>query len=136
MRSTRKDYRPLADEHLDRLKADSRPIINSVGQMLLPARTVYDLVMEVIDLREEVFRLQLCETVEQIIAQELDDDEVDHLAIEWPSDTWCVADMRSSRVIPKPAFPCADTARLPEQDVRDDSTPKNEGRRLPPLDPE
>jgi len=131
MRVLRKDYRPIADSKLDKLKADVLPILGTLGHMTLPASTVYRLVMEVIDSREEIFRLQLCETVDQILNDELDDEE-DLLAFRWPDD-YCIGDDAVSGVF-KPAFPCKDTERIPETIVREPWPSEHEGRRMPRVD--
>ena len=126
--SRRKDYKPIPDDKLDRLKADTRLLLGTLGQLSLPAKTVYWLVMEVIDSREEIFRLQLCETVDQIIANELDDDEEDHLAIQWPDDPYLASDMQS---VYKPAVPWERTVKLPRPPALPKLSPDDFGRRIP-----
>lgn len=127
--SRRKDYKALPDTHLDRIKADLLPILGTLGTMTLPAQTLYWLVMEVIDSREEIFRLQLCETVDQILAQELDDEE-DLLAFSWPDNPYLASDMVSMKNVHKPAFPCADTERV-IQAKRPVPSQERNGRRMP-----
>ena len=128
--SHRKDYNPLPDSKLDRLKADSQAILGSpFAQLSLPAQTIYWMVMELIDSREEIFRLQLCETVDQILADELDDDEEDLLALRWPDD-YCIGDDAISGAY-IPAFPCKETGRLPTTMVREDKPSDHDGRRIP-----
>lgn len=128
--SRRKDYKPIPDDKLDRLKADTRLLLGTLGQLSLPAKTVYWLVMEVIDSREEIFRLQLCETVDRIVADELNelDDEEDLLAFRWPDD-YCIDDDVGDSF--KPAFPCKETGRLPTTVVREGRPSDHEGRRIP-----
>jgi len=132
--SARKDYRPLPDSKLDRLKADSQAILGSTfAQLSLPAKTVYWMAMELIDLREEIFRLQLCETVDQILAKELDrdlnDEEEALLAFCWPDDSYLARDMISTVSIP--AFPCKETVEIPCPPDPSDPSPDQTGRRLP-----
>jgi hypothetical protein len=90
MGTFRKDFAPLPDEVIDRLKAESVVLASSEhGCMNLPTSTVYSLAAEVLASREEIFRLQLCETVDRIIAEELDDeddDAEDLLAFTWPGN--------------------------------------------------
>ena len=134
MRILRKDYRPVPDSKLDGLKRDVVPLLGTLCHMKIPARTLYQLVMEVIDSREEIFRLQLCETVDKIIASELDDDEEDLLAFRWPNDDYCFPDDVMSDVL-KPAFPCKQTVPLPRLFMEQHTaSPAQEGRRLPRIE--
>jgi len=135
--SARKDYRPLPDSKLDRLKADSQAILGSAfAQLSLPAKTIYWMTMELIDSREEIFRLQLCETVDQILAKELDrdlnDEEEDLLAFRWPDDPYLASDMISTVSIP--AFPCKETTVIPCPPDPSDPSPEQDGRRMPRVD--
>ena len=126
----RKDYRSLPDKRLDSLKADAVKLLGTIGSMTLPGETICWLVMEVIDSREEIFRLQLCETVDRIVADELNelDDEEDLLAFRWPDD-YCIDDDVGDSF--KPAFPCKETGRLPTTVVREGRPSDHEGRRIP-----
>ena len=132
MRVLRKDYTPLPDELLDGLKAKVLPILGTLGCLNLPAKTIYWLVMEVIDSREEIFRLRLCETVEQILAEELDDEE-DLLAFRWPDNPYLACDMLTG--VKKPAFPCKETGEIvcPPEPLTVPS-PEQDGRRMPRAD--
>jgi hypothetical protein len=134
VRVLRKDYIPLTDESLDKLKALSLPLKRAaLASMTIPADTLLRLVMEVIDSREEIFRLQLCETVDQILSEELDmldEDEEDHLAFSWPDD-YCIGDDAVSPIF-KPAFPCKETHRLPPANAV--AITEHKGRRLPVTD--
>jgi hypothetical protein len=130
--SHRKDYRPLTNERLDRLKADTLPLLGTIGSMVLPAETIYWMVMEIIDSREEIFRLQLCETVDSIIANELDDGEEDLLSFPWPDNPYLVSDMLTP--VLKPAFPCKDTAKLVRPTEPSSPSPEQDGRRMPRAD--
>lgn len=132
MQIRRKDYQPLADSHLDGLRQQLLPILGTAGGMTLPAKTLYWLVMEVIDSREEIFRLQLCETVDKIIADELDEEEEDLLAFRWPDDFTFGGEEPSSGAY-KPAFPCKETQRLntSHYPATVDPNPEIEGRRMP-----
>lgn len=130
MRVTRKDYKPLTDGHLDRLRADTCPLLGTKGSMVMPAKTVYALAMEVLDLREEVFRLQICETVEQILKDELDDEE-DLLAFHWPENDYMFGSEDPTSGIflsPKGETHRLDTTRYPNVV---EPKPEQEGRRLP-----
>lgn len=128
--SHRKDYRALADEKLDILKADAEAILgSSLGQLTLPAKIVYWLVMEVIDSREEIFRLQLCQTVDQILSDELDDED-DLLTIRWPDNPYLDYDMKDSIRIHKPASSRERTALLPRQPEPTKPSPNDKGRRI------
>jgi hypothetical protein len=131
---SRKDYKPLPDDKLDRLKADAQAVLGTTyGQISLPAQTVYWMVMELVDSREEIFRLQLCETVDQILSQELDDEEEDLLAFHWPIDPYMAHDMRDTANVAKPAFPCRETVKLPCPPERKEAS-EQVGRRLPLAD--
>ena len=137
MRILRKDYRPVPDTKLDGLKRDVLPVLGTMGHMTIPARTLYQLVMEVIDSREEIFRLQLCETVDKIIADELDDDEEDLLAFRWPNNDYCFPDDLDDIMgdVLKPAFPCKQTVPLPRIFMgQHTASPEQDGRRLPRIE--
>ena len=134
MGRNRKDYRHIPDTRLDRLKSDSGRLRGTKGQLLLPADTVHSLVAEVIDSREEIFRLQLCETVDQILASELEDEEEDLLAFQWPDALYLASDMRDSVRMHKPAFPCRETTEIPRPSEGAEPSPEQEGRRLPRAD--
>jgi hypothetical protein len=136
MRSDRKDYIPLSDEALERLKGDALPILGSEhGCMTVPAKTIYWLVKEIIDAREEIFRLQLCETVDEIINEELEDDEEDLLAISWPDDFSFHDEDDMISGVYRVALPRDLTGRLPgKQEQPVDPDPTFDGRRLPRLD--
>ena len=128
--SRRKAYVPLSDEHLDRLKATVRPLhVTKLARVTLPAKTLYNLVMEVIDLREEIFRLQLCETVDEIIAQELAGAETEEeiLALKWP-DPFLLSEMLSAVQV---TGPTCETTKLPRQTEPTEPSPGGEGRRMP-----
>lgn len=136
MRALRKDYTPLTDGYVDRLRADAFPLVAAVTQMILPAQTVYALTMELTDLREEVFRLQLCSTVDQILSEELDDDdEEDLLAFRWPDDYTFGGDALPYGGYIPAEDPSAtlrlDTAQYPNLI---EPNPDQEGRRLPRAD--
>ena len=132
MRVLRKDYTPLPDELLDGLKAKVLPILGTLGCLNLPAKTIYWLVMEVIDSREEIFRLRLCETVEQILAEELDDEE-DLLAFRWPDDPYLACDMETGEVL-KPTSSSHETARVSRPLEMPAPSPEQDGRRMPRAD--
>lgn len=134
---SRKDYRALPDEKLDRLKADLRPLLGTLGTMTLRAETLYWLVMEVIDSREEIFRLQLCETVDQIIARELEAGDLEHteFTIKWPDDPFLLSEMDTPGYIHKPAFPCKDATERVVQGKRLGTSKDGGGRRMPRAEP-
>jgi hypothetical protein len=136
MRVLRKDYRPIGDNRLDKLRRDLYPIVNSKGSMTLPAKTLYSMVMELIDSREEIFRLQLCETVDKIIASELDDDEEELLSFRWPQNDYMFGGEEADSGAYKPAFPCKETQRLETYTYPTtvEQNPDQEGRRLPRTD--
>jgi hypothetical protein len=142
MSNSHKNYYPLPDETIDRLLSESCTLITTkYGCMNLPARTVHALISEVQDAREEIFRLQLCETVDSILADELGDDdfeaEEDLLSFDWPSRSLTDEDDMISGVL-KPASAKKATARLARVEFPiDDNTgsnPDDASRRLPRME--
>ena len=89
-------YTPISDAHLQRLKATVKPLIDAPASMTIPTRTLFNMLMELAELREEVFRLQLCETVEAIISEELETDLESgaFIDVHWPSEVFLLSDMR------------------------------------------
>lgn len=135
----RKNYMPLPDTALDKLKSESSLLLgHQHANVILTASALHALVSEVIDSRDEIFRLQLCETVDQIINEELegepfaeDGDDEDFLTFAWPPRSG------SDRV--ETARSSAETERLPSYDPPTDplgldSDPSDTSGRLPRID--
>lgn len=143
MSNSPKIYCPLPDEIIDRLLSESRTLITTkYGSMNLPATTIYALVAEVQAAREEIFRLQLCETVDSILADELGDDdfeaEEDLLAFDWPARTLTDEDDMISGVM-RAASSEKVTERLSRIDLPPIGldppfNPNDESRRLPRME--
>lgn len=135
MSATRKDFNPLPDVTLDKLKSEARLLASTdYGTMTIPSSTLYALVSEVVYAREEIFRLQLCESVDRILSEELDDDEEDLLAFDWLEAGGCGNDLTSGTY--KRSSPNAVTDRLPVADLPPPFglDPDDASRRLPRMD--
>ena len=130
--SNRKRYTPLPDARLDALLAQAENYAGTMAHFGVEAITLYNMVKEIIDLREEVFRLGLCETVDQILARELDraDEDVPHAPIPWMDGKFM---FDSKHVNGKHLDETSELPRLP--DLPPPIFPSTyEGRRLPPFD--
>jgi len=124
-------YSPLDDEAVERLRDSARPLWRSTKKLEISASTVYALTAELIELRDEVFRLQLCETVDAIIASELDEDEYFLSSYSWSSDPLAGFDEEPDPAsgVYKPAQASGDTGRLDRIDPTE-SSGDSHGRRM------
>ena len=59
--------RKLTDRFLETLLDFVEPLQDTNGRISIRASSVYSMVSELIELREELFRIRLCETVDKII---------------------------------------------------------------------
>jgi len=129
----RRTYAPLSDKRIAVLKATAARLLRTSARVQLPVCTLHRLISEVIDLREELLRLQLCETVDQILAEELDDeDDEEPLTFKWPPDSYLTVDMLMG--VKRPGLLRPETGRLSCPAEAPIPSPERDGRRMPRVD--
>ncbi len=110
----------LEDLHLEAVRAFSDPLGPNVT-----ATTLFELVTELLDAREEIARLQLYESVESILAEELDDGMRGTCNIDWDEDKYTFDPPVRT------ATSTSETQPTPRVDEGVEANPMFEGRRLP-----
>jgi len=127
--SNRKRYTPLPDARLDTLRDQAKKYFGTSAHFSISAEALYNLASEVIDLREEIFRLSLCETVEDILAEELGhetDDDPRHIV--WREGQFLHGGGRGN------GRRLDETSEIPRPPDSPPFPSTYEGRRLPPFE--
>lgn len=112
----------LEELHLEAIRALSDPLGPSVT-----ATTLFELVTELLDAREEIARLQMFESVESILAEELDDGLRNNTGVNWDEDKYTFDPPVMT------ATSTSETQLLPRVTEDGETDPAFEGRRLPRL---